>query len=249
MSGSLWKAVDELTNARQVRLLRDSGASDWTQVPSLWAQLVAAVGTGGEQGGSGRSSRYRTPANLDCLELARTIRDVVVDALEGHAERPVTTRLPAPEVMVAIKAQRAAERSYDVNRLTPLPTAVILVPDSLRHLASVVAAASDVDLTGWWTYRVYSWGRQITTTLGLTEQSQPRRIRDTACPVCAATHVTLEGDDGPERVPALLIDFQDGYVRAAECTACASTWFRGDALLDLADMIATRRPIGDTPAA
>lgn len=112
------------------------------------------------------------------------------------------------------------------------------LPESLRALASAVIAAVDDDLTGWWVYRIRSWARQIDHVLRLTEQPQPRRIRDTRCPTCQATHVTLiAGVDGTERVPALLIDFADGMIRAASCSACGSTWFRGDALLALTDQL------------
>jgi hypothetical protein len=209
----LWTAVDALTKPRTVRLLRDGAPSDWAHLPSLWAQLVEAVATGSEQGGGGRSSRYRTPANLDCLELATTIRDITLDALAGHAEKPVTH---------------------------PGPPAVVRVPESLRRLASVVVGVGEDDLTGWWTYRIGSWGRQITTVLRLTERPQPRRVRDTACPLCHATHVILTTPEGLERVPALLVDFQDQLIRAAECSACGASWFRGDQLDALKGLLATR---------
>lgn len=111
-------------------------------------------------------------------------------------------------------------------------------PESLRALASTVVTVGDDDLTSWWVYRIRSWARQVDHVLRLTEEPQPRRIRDTRCPTCAATHVTLtDGIDGSERVPALLIDFADGLIRAASCSACGSTWFRGDALLALTDQL------------
>jgi hypothetical protein len=211
VSELLWAAVDELTKPRHVRLLRDGGSSDWTTLPSLWWQLEEAAANGAESNGTGRGSRYRTPIDLDCLELATSIRDVTVDALAGHDQKPRST-----------------------------------LPDSVRALASVVTAVNDDDLTGWWTYRVRSWCRQIQTALHLTEQPQPRRIRDTRCPTCQATHVTIVVDGEAQRVPALLIDFADRLIRAASCTACGSSWFRGEALLALADELATRRPTAVT---
>jgi len=116
------------------------------------------------------------------------------------------------------------------------------VPASVRALASAVVAAVDDDLTGWWAYRIGSWCRQITNVLRLNDEPQPRGIRGAACPTCQATHVTALRDGERVREPALRIDFTDGMVRAAYCQACLSAWFRGDALVDLADLInATRR--------
>ncbi len=205
----LWNAVVGLTEPRHVKLLRDTDAADWTTIPALWRQLVEAVGTGSRRGARS-STRTWTPLDLECMELAATIRETIIDALAGHNQRPLTT------------GTRPAR---------------VLVPESLRRLASVVTATLDNDLTGWWIYRVRSWSRQIIHTLQLEQESQPRRIRDTACPVCHATHITQPGNDGPERVPALLIDFTDSLIRAATCTACGMSWFRGDGLIDLATLL------------
>lgn len=199
----LWAAVDQLTKPRHVKLLRDDDTTDWTTLPSLWWQLEDALRTGLENSTHSSGSKYRTPLNIDALQLASDIRDTTTDALDGHGQKPRAT-----------------------------------FPESVRALASVVVAAMDGDLTGWWVYRVRSWSRQIDHVLRLTEQPQPRRIRDTRCPTCQATHVTIiAGVDGTERVPALLIDFADGMIRAASCSACGSTWFRGDALLALTDQL------------
>lgn len=249
----LWSAVDQLTKPRHVKLLRDEGSADWTTVPSLWWQLEDAVTGVGDAGGEGgASSRYRSPGSIDCLQLYADIRDTVVDALLGHEQKPRTVGEP-PAVVAAAQhrraaavAQRRAYATYGIADDSPLVDVPerwrVLVPDSLRALASLLAAVADDDLTAWWTERVRSWSRQITNTLRLSEQPQPRRIRDTACPTCAATHVTLDQGSGPERVPALLIDFHGALIRAASCSACGSNWFRGSELLDLADMLdATRR--------
>jgi len=122
------------------------------------------------------------------------------------------------------------------------------VPESVRALASAVIATVDDDLTGWWTYRVGSWCRQITNVLRLNDEPQPRGIRGAACPTCQATHVTALRDGERVREPALRIDFADGMVRAASCSACGASWFRGDALVDLADLIATTRRVPSVTA-
>jgi hypothetical protein len=248
---TLWAAVDGLVKPRHVKLLRDTGAADWTTVPPLWQQLEAALTCGMESGKAARSTVHRVPLNVGAYELAADIRDILVDALAGHDEKPLRDG-PTTKQLAAIAAQRAAERTYGlyVIELTPLPPqGRILVPASLRHLASIVTAIGDEDLIGWWIYRVTSWSRQIIHVLRLEEAPQPRRIRDTSCPMCAATHVTTRNPDGEKiREPALLIDFTDGMVRAASCSACGASWFRGDALVDLADLIATTRRLPSVTA-
>lgn len=250
----LCSAVDQLTKPRHTRLIRDDGTTEWTTVPSLWWQLEdAAVGMGDAGGGHGSSTRYRTPGSIECLQLFSDIRDTVVDALISHDQKPRTAGEPqtvvwaAQRKRAAARLQREAEATYGITDLTPLPAIPqlwrVLVPDSLRALASILAGIGDTDLTAWWTERVRSWCRQITNTLRLTEQPQPRRIRDTACPTCQATHVTLDQGSGPERVPALLIDFHGALVRAASCSACGSNWFRGEELLALADMLDATRAV------
>jgi hypothetical protein len=238
VSVNLWANVDALTKPRSVKLLRDDGSADWTTLPSLWTQLEQAMATG-KGGRTAGGSRYRTPLTIDAADLAADIAGIIIDALKGHAEKPITG---VPQrFLIAVVKQRKAERTYGL-RLTPLPDVPILVPESLRHLASVVVATTDDDLIGWWAYRFGSWCRQITTTLRLNDDPQPRGIRGATCPTCQATHVTVLRDGERLREPALRIDFTDGMVRAAYCQACMTAWFRGDALVDLADEITAYRP-------
>jgi len=217
---TLWAAVDALVAPRHVKLWRDVDGrswSEWTTIPSLWWQLEEDTLALGDAGGGGsRSNSYRSPANLDCLQLWADVHDTIADALTGHD---------------ALTLELLASTS-------PLR---LNTPPALRRLANIVTTVNDDDFTGYWTERITSWARQITTLLRLTEQPQPRRIRDTSCPTCQATHVTIDTDSGPERVPALLIDFHGTLVRAASCTACGSNWFRGDGLLELADLVAATR--------
>jgi hypothetical protein len=111
-------------------------------------------------------------------------------------------------------------------------------PDGLRQLA-VHIAAGDRGQVDWWCWRVRSWCRLARRALGSDVSPQPRRVRDTACPVCQAEHVTVPGAEGPQRVPALLIDLREGRVRGAECSACGQAWFRGEGLLELAGLLGT----------
>jgi hypothetical protein len=254
MTESLWNAVDELTKPRHVKLWRDDGATEWTTVPSLWWQLedAAAAGMGDAGGEGGSPSRYRPPGALECLQLHADISDTIVDALRGHEAPPRTAGVSRERVAVC-RAQREAERSYGLTaNLTPLPPLWhVLVPDSLRALASVLAAVGDDDLTGWWTDRVWSWCRQIINTLRLTDELHPRRVRDTPCPACKAIHVTVKRDGEDFREPALLVDFNGGLIRRAACEACGAQWYRGDDLEALKGLLAeqaTRRNHADAVA-
>jgi hypothetical protein len=126
-----------------------------------------------------------------------------------------------------------ALRSYELAARKDLPA-------DLRQLAAHIASLADLDLAAWWQYRVKSWCRMASNALALDIKSQPRRIRDTDCPSCGASHVTLDGAEGPERHPALLIDFHDGMVRAAECGVCGQQWGRW-MMNDLAEHLAMMR--------
>jgi Zn finger protein HypA/HybF involved in hydrogenase expression len=218
----LWHAVDELVTPRHVKLWRDDGNgktwTEWTTVPSLWWQLEdAAAGMGDAGGEGGHSTRYRSPGSIDCLQLFYDIRDTILDALISHQDQNTAIWLVRGE----------QPRMH--------------VPEALRHLASIITAVGDDDLTNWWTGWVHSWCRQVRTVLRLSDQPQPRRIRDTRCPTCHATHVTIDQGSGPERVPAFLVEFRGAYVRAARCTACGSNWFRGDDLDALKDLLEPTR--------
>jgi len=200
---TLWAAVDALVAPRHVKLWRDVDGKSWTEwptSPSLWEQLTEAVASSSALDGGGNSSRYRTPLDLNCMELTHTIRETIVDALIGHDQKPRAT-----------------------------------VPDSLRALASTVTRTNEDDLVDWWTYRLWSWCRQIRVALRLGEPL-PRGIRGTACPECGETTAAVKRDDDIVRVPALTVDFTpDGYIRAAECLRCHAAWFRGEALWQLSD--------------
>lgn len=195
----LWSAVDALIKPSRVKLVRDGGKVDHASVPSLWDQLLEATGTGSEPQ-SGGSSRWRTPIDLDVLELRQEILESVHDALISLGK----TRRPT-------------------------------LPSSLRLLAASVAP--DQPLTEFWEYRVRSWVRRVHQALGLDEEPQPRRIRDTRCPACQATHVTITVDREQQRVPALLIEFSGQRVRAITCDHCGAAWWRGDELHELAEAI------------
>jgi len=110
----------------------------------------------------------------------------------------------------------------------------------LRALASAVIRDCPDDLW-WWSYRMASWARLLDTYLRASlHQPKPTRLRNTPCPLCRTRQITIEQDNGDRVVVApLVVDYRDGYIRAARCEACAATWFRGDQLRELARLVDT----------
>lgn len=64
----LWKACDTLTNPTRVKLVRDSGASEWVNLPSLYDLLVEAIDKNTGDQGNGKM-QSRPPAATDALSL------------------------------------------------------------------------------------------------------------------------------------------------------------------------------------
>lgn len=229
---AIWTAVDLLTKVRKVDVVR-VGDADWLEdladpmsglrvcdvaayraatrrigdELSLWDQATQALATGMDEGG-GSPLRERSPADLALMEIRGIIRDTTRMELE---KRAVKTRYTTHG------------RPADFNQ------------NEIRSLASRVIADSEPDLE-WWEYRFAQWARLLQTYLHAHEH-QPKsvRLRNSPCPACRTRQITIESDNGPIVVPAILIDFRDGMVRAAECTACGATWFRGPDLEALAE--------------
>lgn len=110
------------------------------------------------------------------------------------------------------------------------------LPASMRTMAVRVAQCDERTIEAW-TARIAYWVRQARQQLGQNDDPQPRRIRDAACPMCEATHVTVMVEREELRVPALVIDFAASLVRAATCEACGASWFRGEPLNQLAELL------------
>lgn len=240
---AIWASVDLLTKPTTVNVGRD-GEADWLgelheqfmtaavcdiaswraatrsygSIPSLWDQSTVALTTGMDEGIGSKPLRERSPADLDLMEIRSIIRD--------------TTRLELEKRGVQTKHDDHGRQVQFDQR-------------EIRSLASKAIAETDPDLE-WWVYRFESWGRLLQTYLRVFEH-QPRavRLRNAPCPVCKTRFVTLESDLGPVQAPPLLIDFSSqGMIRAAECTACSATWWRGDQLIDLAQSL-ENLPVAD----
>lgn len=112
------------------------------------------------------------------------------------------------------------------------------VPLQIRQLASHVAT-HEIDDLWWWEYRLSSWARLLSMYLRAGEHHPtPVRLRGAACPSCHARRVLVDHGDGPQTMPALVVDFARGLVQAARCDACGATWWRGEELEHLATLLA-----------
>jgi hypothetical protein len=241
---ALWTAVGRLTESTRQKMPRDeqgtwldeladqrdgvcsipayrSAKSGWATIPSLWDQSTIALNGGETQIGQGsKPLRERSVADLHLLELRADIRETVRDALETLAADFTTAA--------------ARNRPFTITEL--------------RTLASTVAAKQP-DRLAWWTYLVTSWCNRLTAYLNTAEhEARPIYLRNSRCPLCRVGQVILDKDADGERkiVPAIVIDFRDGHVRAATCQACTATWFRGGDLEKLADDLGVGLP-ADTP--
>jgi hypothetical protein len=107
----------------------------------------------------------------------------------------------------------------------------------LRHLAGQVAGDEPAQLCQWENLFT-AWARLLARALNVGEhQPPPVRLRNSPCPACASRQVSVDTADGPRRVPALVIDFNRGLVRAAQCEACGAQWARGLELEHLAGLL------------
>ncbi len=154
----------------------------------------------------------------------------------GGSRGPLCERSPVDVDLMEVRSIIAGTTVHELatRRLKPRPT----VPRQLRQLATHVIGHEPAELW-WWEYRFSSWAHMLSTYLHTYDrQPQPVRLRNSPCPHCDVRQVRIETEDGPRVVPALVIDFRDGYVRAAECSACGFLWWRGQDLERLAELLA-----------
>ncbi len=239
----VWRAVHLLTEPQRRQIGRHREAGDWIEelaavaygvcsvpayraatvtwatIPSLWDQATNAL-VGGEQGGTGsKPKRERSPADLDLMEIRALIRDTTRHELRVRG----------------LKTAKDAD-GFDV----PFTAAEI------RRLASLVIEKDGADNLWWWEYRFAQWGRLLEAYLHAAEH-QPKsvRLRNSACPLCRTSQVIVDVDGERQVLPAIVIDFRDGYVRAAVCEACGHTLaWRGDLDALAKELDATRPTAG-----
>jgi hypothetical protein len=199
-----------------------AATAGYASIPSLWDQATIALQSPETQVGHGsKPLRERSVADLNLIEIRATIRDMTRHHL---AKRGVRTK------------QGGTGRPVEFDQA------------EIRRLASLVTAEPAEKLAEW-AHLFGQWARALENYLQATEhQVRPVRLRNSACPTCRTKQCTIVQDGERIVVPALVIDFRDGHVRAATCTACGDAWFRGEDMEWLALVLGVGLPQQvDTP--
>jgi hypothetical protein len=214
VNADLFKALGAFVNPTRVRIYRDGETEgDWHVIPSVWAQLAGSSQTGSGQGGAAR-----------------------------YGSRPVIST-PVVALIIAVETavtEACMELVGGVRRD---------IPDGLR---AVCATIKDDDQVGWWTDQLRDWTAQARGHLHL-DPDRPRSARGARCPACQAKDAQMRHEGETVRMPALAITWvgpeDDGAhhadaewrVRAVECRACHTAWWRGSDLDNLVEAMMAGR--------
>jgi hypothetical protein len=199
VNADLHKALGALVDSTRMRIYRDGETvGDWQIIPSVWAQLLSSSQWGSGAGGTQRFG-------------SRPVISTGVVALVIEVESAVT--------------EACLELVGGVRRD---------IPEGLR---AVCATIKDDDQVDWWAGKLRDWTAQARGHLRL-DPDRPRSARGARCPACKATDAQIRSDGETVRMPALAIAWvgpeDDDYhadsewrVRAVECRACHTAWWRG----------------------
>lgn len=102
-----------------------------------------------------------------------------------------------------------------------------------------------------WARIVEGWVRRAEELLGLLDETAPRRLRDTRCPSCQASHVRVD-DKGQLleagrvaqdefRAPCLLLRFERHVLQSITCQACGDTWFGRSGIWQVGELLEEQR--------
>jgi len=256
-TAALWAAVDRLTQPSTRRLFR---AADPEAAEALAADLQRQ-----EQARLAAASRPKVLNPVIVAGVSRNQLASFTAATRTHATVPSLWD-QAVDALTASSSDQAEGSSGSVHR-TPVDVTLMeqmayvreamavnlgqrhlkprdTVPGQMRQLAAHVAS-NEPEHVAWWTFRFEQWARVLAVYLqAVQQQPKPRRIRGVACPECQVRSVVIEDATGqPVRVPPIVIDFHEGYIRAAECTGCGATLaWRGEQMWDLADRLRQQEP-------
>lgn len=158
------------------------------------------------------------------------------DRLSGEGHRSVSSERSLVDFeLMEVCALIADTTRHTLHRFGLVPRES--TPGQLGQLAGHVVS-NDPERLWWWEYRFTSWARMLGNYLGTLErQPSPLRLRNSRCPCCQVAQVVVETESGPVVAPALVIDFREGFVRAAQCSACGVMWWRGADLEQLAALL------------
>lgn len=227
---ALWDAVDAITKPSMRQVTRDD-APEWLVELAEDATLTRC---------DVRSYRAATTNWGTQPSLWMQAEQALTTGTEagGTGKSPLRERSPADldlmETMLTIRESMSWQLTG--RGITPKPG----MQAQMRQLAAHVVT-NEPQHVQWWTYRFEQWERVLAVYLRAIDTGpRPVRLRNSSCPKCHVAQVTVETDSGPIVAPALVIDFVNGWIRAAECTACGASWFRGDDLGQLAEQLDTK---------
>lgn len=234
----LWAAVDQLTQPSTRRLHRaDHGDAVNETVADLRRQDQADRLVPADLGRyAAMTRRYATVPSLwdQGLEALGASNADQAEGGGGSVHR-TPCDVDLMEQLAVIRNTTTSELAK--RRLDRTGT----VPAQIRRLTAHIAGHEPHHVDHW-TSTFVQWARLLEHYLRIVQgQPKPRRIRGVACPECQLRSVLIEYTAGqPVRVPAIVIDFYDGQIRAAECSGCGAllAW-RGEQLWQLADRIQT----------
>lgn len=220
-SRAMWDAVDTLTKPTRTRITREG--NEWLH--TLTGQGFASCDVADYRAAT--ATWATIPSLWRQAEMALTTG---TESSESNPSPPAS-RAPADldlmEIMLTIREHVAGE--LVARHLPPRAT----VPRQIRQLAAHVVG-HEPERVAWWLHCFASWSRVLAVYLHAIDVG-PRSVRLRApCPICNTRAVAVMTDQGPVQAPPIVIDFADGLIRAATCTACDAVWWRGDSLLRLA---------------
>jgi hypothetical protein len=225
----LWAAVDLITKPTSRKVDRGSDADWLEELRSDTTMRFCDV-----QAYRAATLAYGTVPSL--WEQATWALTTGSESSGGSNASPLAMRSPADldlmEIMATVREVIALQ--LDGRKIHARTT----VPEQVRQLAAHVVG-HEPQHVAWWEFRFAQWARLLGVYLQAVDTGpKPIRLR-TPCPLCKTRQVTIESDNGPVVVPPILVDFENGWIRAATCTACTAVWWRGDDLNALADLLDT----------
>jgi len=231
---ALWAAVDAISRPTTRRVMRDADPD--------WLGELGTLSNGFCDVNAYRAATVSHGTIPSLWEQAEMALTTGAESASGNPS-PLAQRSPADmdlmEIMLTIREVIGLQLGS--TKLAPRKE----LCSQLRQFASHIVT-SEPEHVAWWEYRIAQWARLLAVYLRNVEsQPKPVRLRDTACPDCGVKQVRVEIEDVWQLVPPLLIDFKDGYIRAAECTNCTKTWWRGEDLFELAEQIAYAKKPSD----
>lgn len=228
LNEKLWAAVSTICDPSTKRLNRDPDAEYIIELKDT-GHLACRV----DKHKAATSGHGTVPSLWEQAEQALFGGEQQI----GRGSKPLRERSIADMDLMETMAdiRESVSMNLDGRKVHPKdrrPT----VPGQLRQLASFVVTnePDHVELLG---QKVAAWGRQLATYLRvLDHKERDVYVRNTPCPECGIRQVA-EMRDGEKLVnPAIIIEFGDGYVRAARCRQCNFVWWRGPDLEWLADV-------------